>query len=220
MKSINVLSFILALVLSVAVATAQPGQTTDDQIYEFIAVDVKPTISRDVEPVYPQSAINAGIEGTVVVAIVVGKDGSVTSAAIFNSIPQLDNAALQAARGKIFSPGLLGGVPVNTKMNIPIEFVLPSAPSSPPETVSTASTDDPGDFVDLTGDAVRITIEPERPRVNIIADRIKPEFDMMNLERSYRPELTGKGEKIVVVDPKARTSDDLIEIKKIINRSR
>jgi hypothetical protein len=100
-------------------------------------------------------------------------------------------------------------------MNIPILFVLPQVSTSPQ-----AATEDPGDFVDLTGDAVRITIEPERPRVNIIADRIKPEFDMMNLERSYLPELTGKGEKIVVVDPKARTKGDLIEIKKIVNRSR
>jgi TonB family protein len=220
MKSMMTLSLILFLALPVVIAQAQPAQA-DDQIYEFIAVDVKPVISRDTQPNYPQSAINEGIEGTVVVAIVVGKDGSVTSAEIFSSIPQLDNAALQAARGKVYSPGILGGVPVSTKMNIPIAFVLPSAPSSPPEAVATTtSTDDPGDFVDLTGDAVRITIEPERPRVNIIADRIKPEFDMMNLERSYRPELTGKGEKIVVVDPKARIRDDLIEIKKIINRSR
>jgi hypothetical protein len=43
---------------------------------------------------------------------------------------------------------------------------------------------------------------------------------MMNLERSYLPELTGKGEKIVVVNPKTGAKDDLIEIKKIINRSR
>jgi hypothetical protein len=104
------------------------------------------------------------------------------------------------------------------RMNIPIDFNLPDVSTAPD--VSTGDTGDTGDFVDLTGEAVRITIEPERPRVNIIADRIKPEFDMMNLERSYLPELTGKGEKIVVVDPKAGIRDDLIDIKKIINRSR
>jgi hypothetical protein len=86
---------------------------------------------------------------------------------------------------------------------------------------TTATTDDDaGDFVDLTGDAVRITIEPERPRVNIIADRIKPDFDMMSLDRSYIPELTGKGEKIMIVDPKAPVRDDKIDVKKIVNRSR
>jgi protein TonB len=211
------LSLVLFLVLPVVVTQAQPAQT-DDQIYEFIAVDVKPVITRDAQPIYPQSAINAGVEGTVVVSIVVDKNGNVTNAKIFSSIPQLDNAALQAARGKVYSPGQIGGAAVSTKMNIPIEFILPELQPSPE--VSTPPPDEPGDYVDLTGETVRITIEPERPRVNIIADRIKPEFDMMNLQRSYLPELTGKGERIVVVDPKARIRDDLIEIKKIINRSR
>jgi len=216
MKSMIKLLLILFLITPVLVAHAQPGQT-DDQIYEFMTVEQKPVITRETQPIYPQSAINAGVEGTVVVTVVVDKNGIVTNAEIFSSIPQLDNAALQAARGKVFSPGRIGGEPVITKMNIPINFTLPEVTPAPdPE----PPTGDPGDFVDLTGEAVRITIEPERPRVNIIADRIKPEFDMMNLERSYLPELTGKGEKIVVVDPKARTRDDLIEIKKIINRSR
>jgi hypothetical protein len=82
------------------------------------------------------------------------------------------------------------------------------------------TTEEVGDFVDLTGEAVRITIEPEKPRVNIIADRIKPEFDMMNMQRSFRSELTGSGEKIVVADPKARIKNDKIDVNKILNRSR
>jgi TonB family protein len=219
MKSIITLSLVIDLFLIFVAVQAQPAQT-EDQVYEFVTVDVKPVITRDTEPIYPQGAIDAGVEGTVVVSIVVGKDGSVTSAEIFSSIPELDNAALQAARSKVFSPGIVGGSPVSTKMNIPIRFVLPEVPSSPAAVTTSTPADDSGDFVDLTGEAVRITIEPERPRVNIIADRIKPEFDMMNLERSYLPELTGKGEKIVVVNPKARIGDDLIDIKKITNRSR
>lgn len=85
-------------------------------------------------------------------------------------------------------------------------------------TRSTSSAD--ADVVDLTGQAVRITIEAEKPRVNIIADRIKPEFDMMNLDRSYMRELTGVGEKILVIDSKAQIKDDKIDVKKIVNRSR
>jgi TonB family protein len=214
MNSLTKLFLALFFIIPITAVYAQPGQT-GDQLYEFVTVEEKPVLTRDTQPIYPQSAINSRVEGTVVVSIVVGENGLVTDATILNSIPQLDNAALEAARGKVYSPGRVGGSPVSTKMNIPILFVLPQVSTSPQ-----AATEDPGDFVDLTGDAVRITIEPERPRVNIIADRIKPEFDMMNLERSYLPELTGKGEKIVVVDPKARTKGDLIEIKKIVNRSR
>jgi len=77
-----------------------------------------------------------------------------------------------------------------------------------------------GDFIDLTGEAVRITIEPEKPRVNIIADRIKPEFDMVDLDRSYLKELTGGGEKTVVLDQKSAFKEEEIDIKKILNKSR
>ena len=70
-------------------------------------------------------------------------------------------------------------LPVRTRLNIPINFVLPDVSTRRKLQQIWATS---GDFVDLTGDAVRITIEPDRPRVNIIADRIKPEFDMMNLE--------------------------------------
>ena len=87
------------------------------------------------------------------------------------------------------------------------------------DTTRTTSSGDV-DVVDLTGEAVRITIEAEKPRVNIIADRIKPEFDMMNLDRSFMRELTGVGEKILVIDPKAQIKDDKIDVKKIVNRSR
>ena len=214
MNSMIKLFIILSLVVPGIVAHAQPAQA-DEQIYEFIAVEEKPVITRDTQHIYPQSAINAGIEGTVVVKIVVDKNGNVTDAEIFSSIPQLDNAALQAARAKVFSPGLINGSPVYTIMNIPINFNLPAAPTYPD-----VSTGDQGEFVDLTGEAIRIRIEPDRPRVNIIADRVKPDFDMMDLERSYMEELTGGGEKIILVDPKAQFKDEKIDIEKIVNRSR
>ena len=118
------LIIILSLVVPGLVAYAQTAQT-DDQVYEFIAVEEKPVIARDTQPTYPQNAINDGIEGTVVVTIVVDKNGNVTDAKIFSSIQQLDNAALQAARAKVYSPGRISGLPVNMKMNIPIEFILP-----------------------------------------------------------------------------------------------
>ncbi len=79
---------------------------------------------------------------------------------------------------------------------------------------------DQGDFVDLTGDAIRIQIEPDRPRVNIIADRIKPEFDMMDLQRSFMEELTGGGERVLIVDPKAQFKDEKIDVDKVVNKGR
>lgn len=77
-----------------------------------------------------------------------------------------------------------------------------------------------GDFVDLSQEAVIIKIEPERPRVNIFAERIKPEFDDINLDKSFKNELTGKGEKVVVTDEKTNDRFKIIEVEKILNRTR
>jgi TonB family protein len=175
-------------------------------------------MTSDAEPIYPQAAIDAGVEGTVVVTVVIDKSGNVTDAVVFRSVPQLDNAAIRAARAKVFSPGRINGEPVFTRMNIPIEFVLPEAAAAPEPELATGS--DQGDFVDLTGEAIRIEIEPDRPRVNIIADRIKPEFDMVDLQRSFMEELTGGGEKVVIDHSTAPVKDEKIEIEKIVNRSR
>jgi hypothetical protein len=76
------------------------------------------------------------------------------------------------------------------------------------------------DFVDLSQEAVIIKIEPERPRVNIFAERIKPEFDDINLDKSFINELTGKGEKVVVLDDKTNDQFKIIEVEKILNRTR
>ncbi len=78
-----------------------------------------------------------------------------------------------------------------------------------------------GSVVDLTGEAVIIKAEPERPRVNIIADRIKPEFENINLERSFMPELLGKGEKIIVIGrPLNDDQIERIDIEKTIAKTR
>ncbi len=204
---------IVSMIIPLAGVMAQPAET-DDQIYEFITVDEKPVITTDAQPEYPQSAIDAGIDGTVVVKVVVDKTGRVSNAEIFRSVPQLDNAALDAARRKVFSAGKVAGNPVNTEMNIPIVFVLPEQ--------TTVSDDDfggssgSGDVVELT--AV-IKAEPDRPRVNIISDRIKPEFDNINLEKSFRAELLGRAERIVIIQ-RSREELEPIEIKQILNRTR
>jgi TonB family protein len=50
------------------------------------------------EPVYPESARQNGVEGTVVVEVVVDREGNVVSARVIRSIPPLDQAALDAVR--------------------------------------------------------------------------------------------------------------------------
>jgi protein TonB len=214
MKSLIKIFFMQILVLPGVMVYAQIPQAAD-KVYEIIAVNPKPVIIRDQQPVYPQNAINAGIEGTVVVRVIIDLNGNVSNAEIMRSITQLDNAALIAARGKVFSPGEVNGTAVRTRMNIPINFILPDlAPDVAPPS--------PGgeDIVDLTGQAVIIKVEPDRPRVNIFSDRIKPEFGNIDLDKSFMPELLGRAERIEIVPRSKEEELKPIDAKQVVNRSR
>jgi len=80
----------------------------------FVYTDELPALVRAVEPVYPELAREAGVEGTVKVQILVGLNGRVIRAIIAprGSVPMLDEAALDAARASVFTPALANGKPV------------------------------------------------------------------------------------------------------------
>jgi TonB family protein len=78
----------------------------------------------DVKPVYPADAQAAGIEGVVILDIVIGEDGSVIEARVIRSIPELDQAAIDAVNQWQFEPTLLNGEPVELEMNVTVNFTL------------------------------------------------------------------------------------------------
>ena len=87
---------------------------------------VKPPIKLvDVKPVYPEDALAAGIEGVIVLGIVIGEDGSVIETRVLRSIPELDQAAIDAVSQWQFKPTLLNGEPVEVEMAVTINFTLP-----------------------------------------------------------------------------------------------
>lgn len=74
---------------------------------------------------YPEIAKKAGIEGTVYVLAVIGKNGNVTKAGIYRGIGAgCDEAALKAVEETKFKPGKQRGKPVNVKVYIPVVFKL------------------------------------------------------------------------------------------------
>ncbi len=101
-----------------------PPPPEEDEIFEFFAVSQKPVLIHKEKPIYPDLARKAGIEGTVVVTVTIGKDGKVEDAKIFRSIPMLDEAALAAARKCTFKPAKQRDKFVRVKMNIPFKFKL------------------------------------------------------------------------------------------------
>lgn len=79
------------------------------------APTVPPSVLSSRAPEYPRSAQNRGTQGTVVVRFLLAKDGGVDDVEIVESSGSnaLDRAAMEAAEGFTFSPGLDGyGRPV------------------------------------------------------------------------------------------------------------
>lgn len=88
------------------------------------AIDLLPKATKKVAPVYPRAARQAGIEGKVLVQVLVGQDGKVKDTRIVKSIPGLDEAAEEAARRWEFEPAQTDGEPAPIWVAIPIKFSL------------------------------------------------------------------------------------------------
>jgi len=94
-----------------------------------IGAGMRPPVKvADARPMYPEAAKAARVEGPVVLELRVGTDGSVVDANVIQSIPMLDDAAVEAARQWKYAPTLLNGAPVEVLMNVTINFVAPPAP--------------------------------------------------------------------------------------------
>ena len=103
-----------------------PPPPPSESSSEFYAFDEPPVMIRFVPPSYPALARQAGIEGTVLLRVVVGTDGKVESASVIQSdvTPAMEKAAMAAARKFLFKPAKQRTVPVRASMAVPIRFKL------------------------------------------------------------------------------------------------
>jgi len=109
-------------------STSNPGERDENGVYR-IGGSVKAPSRLDV-PRYPPDASAAGIRGTVVAEIVVDPSGNVTDAKVVQSIPLLDEAALQAVRNWHYAPTVVNGQPVPVRLIVTVNFTLPPTPPS------------------------------------------------------------------------------------------
>ncbi len=75
---------------------------------------------------FPQSAIDAGVQGRVIVEFVVEKSGEVSNVTVIKSLDdRLDDEAVKVVSASPkWKPATIGGTPVRVKMAVPIEFRL------------------------------------------------------------------------------------------------
>ncbi|WP_282267036.1 energy transducer TonB [Stenotrophomonas sp. PS02298] len=89
--------------------------------------------NRDAEPLpsnpmpdYPAAALNAGLEGDVIVRLQIDANGRVSQATVVGHEggvdPALDQAAIQALQHWRFQPAMRDGRAINSVVQVPVEF--------------------------------------------------------------------------------------------------
>jgi TonB family protein len=77
-----------------------------------------------VAPVYPAEARAAGIEGTVRLDAVIGKDGAVKDLQVMSGPAMLQQPSMDAVKQWVYRPYLLNGEPVEVKTQIQVVYSL------------------------------------------------------------------------------------------------
>lgn len=104
------------------VAPSQPERFDPVPTYRLSRM---PTFEKKVEPIYPEQARRANVEGTVQLEIWLDELGRVRKIRVLKSPGHgLDRAAIKAAATSKFAPGLVNGKPVKVKITVPYRFVL------------------------------------------------------------------------------------------------
>ena len=80
---------------------------------------------RRIEPQYPQMAKIARVQGAVVLAAVIGKDGTIENLHVVSTAsPLLNAAAVEAVKQWKYRPYILNGEPVEVDTTVTVNFTL------------------------------------------------------------------------------------------------
>jgi len=98
------------------------GPSVGPAIHDFTAS--APAVLRRIDPLYPDLARRARVQGTVVLMMVVDDRGVPMQVSVLDGPPALQDAALQAARQWRFEPARLEGRPVAASFRLTLNFRL------------------------------------------------------------------------------------------------
>ena len=82
------------------------------------------SLIRRVQPLYPPLARSARIQGSVVLAAVISKDGTMENLKLLSGHPMLVPAALQAVSQWRYRPYVLNGEAIEVETQITVNFIL------------------------------------------------------------------------------------------------
>lgn len=107
---------------SLPVSEKPPAPLIPVPVYELSST---PTFKTKIEPVYPDNARKAEIEGVVQLEVLIDARGRVRKVKVIKTPGYgLEKAAISALSRSKFNPGKVNGKPVPVKIKIPYRFVL------------------------------------------------------------------------------------------------
>jgi protein TonB len=84
----------------------------------------RPVKVKNVVPEYPPLALQARVQGVVILECTISPRGAVSDVEVLRGIPLLNDAAVDAVRQWVYTPTLLNGVPVPVIMTVTVHFQL------------------------------------------------------------------------------------------------
>jgi protein TonB len=105
-------------------AGSEEAPFEEEEILEVWKVEQKPRLLRRALPVYPQFALRAGLQGSVMLKVLLGKDGKAESVRMLKGEEIFRKSAEDAVRKFLFEPARQSDRPVKVWLVIPIHFKL------------------------------------------------------------------------------------------------
>jgi protein TonB len=110
-----------AIVRAVPPTIAKPAPPQKLRISSGVATGM---LVLQVRPQYPRLAMQAHVQGTVVLQAVIGKDGTVHDLRVISGHPLLAPAAIEAVKQWRYRPYLLNNEPVEVDTQVNVNFTL------------------------------------------------------------------------------------------------
>jgi TonB family protein len=95
---------------------------------------------KQVAPIYPEKAKSAHVQGTVILHVIIAKDGSVQEIQYVSGPALLMRAAMEGVRQWVYAPTLLNGEPVEVDTTISVIFTLGGREAAPGQQAPAAQT--------------------------------------------------------------------------------
>ena len=100
------------------------GVEAEEEILEFWTVEQKPKLIKSINPVYPEMARRAGLQGQVLVAFIVTREGRVVEPRVLKGPEIFRAAALEAVSQFLFEPAMQNDRAIAVRITMPIRFRL------------------------------------------------------------------------------------------------